>query len=80
MADELAVFLAGKHVGTVSGPRGGRYEFTYTDDYRRTGRVPLSPTLAIGPGPLMDTSDDAFDLLTGMGLDGHCRARRTNSR
>lgn len=95
MADELAVFLAGTRVGTVSRTPGGRYGFAYTDEYRRTGRVPLSPTLPIGPGPFkadhigaylegllpekdavrqqwaaeMETSDDAFDLLTGMGLD-----------
>ncbi|MDP9118485.1 MAG: HipA domain-containing protein [Actinomycetota bacterium] len=95
MADEMAVFLAGTPVGKVSRTPGERYTFTYTDEYRRTGRVPLSPTLPIGTGPFkshhigaylegllpekdavrqqwaaeMDTGDNAFDLLTGMGLD-----------
>ena len=60
MADELAVFLSGIRMGAVVRSPGGRYGLDYADDYRRTGRIPLSPTLPIGPGPFKSEHIDAY--------------------
>lgn len=47
MTDQLAVLLRGQIVGDWSRNRMGQYTFTYRQDYRGTGRIPLSPALPI---------------------------------
>lgn len=47
MTDQLAVLLRGQIVGDWSRNRLGQYTFTYRENYRSTGRIPLSPALPI---------------------------------
>lgn len=47
MTDQLTVLLRGQIVGDWSRNRLGQYTFAYRENYRRTGRVPLSPALPI---------------------------------
>ena len=47
MTDQLVVLLRGQIVGDWRRNRLGQYTFTYREDYRSTGRVPLSPALPI---------------------------------
>lgn len=47
MIDQLTVLLGGQIVGDWYRNRLGQYTFTYRENYRRTGRVPLSPALPI---------------------------------
>jgi serine/threonine-protein kinase HipA len=47
MTDQLAVLLRGQIVGDWLRNHLGQYTFTYRENYRSTGRVPLSPALPI---------------------------------
>lgn len=47
MTDQLAVLLRGQIVGDWSRNHLGQYTFTYRENYRSTGRIPLSPALPI---------------------------------
>lgn len=47
MTDQLAVLLRGRVIGDWTRNRLGQYSFTYRQDYRSTGRIPLSPALPI---------------------------------
>jgi serine/threonine-protein kinase HipA len=60
MADRLHVYLSGEPIGIVERLAGGRYQFTYSDDYRKSGGVPLSPTLPVGVGPFRSGHIEAY--------------------
>lgn len=47
MTDQLAVLLRGQIVGDWSRNHLGQYTFSYRENYRSTGRIPLSPALPI---------------------------------
>lgn len=47
MTDRLAVLMRGQIVGDWSRNRLGQYTFTYRENYRSAGRIPLSPALPI---------------------------------